>query len=120
MAAQEQRGGLEGIVKDNTGAVLPGVAIEATSPTSLGTLTAVTDAAGYFRLSALLPGEYTVAASLSGFAAAKTRVQVTAGAVHHVDLALLVLGVTETVQVTSETTALDMGSSRTATVITSR
>ncbi len=119
MAAQEQRGGLEGIVKDNTGAVLPGVAIEATSPTSLGTLTAVTDAAGYFRLSALLPGEYTVAASLSGFAAAKTRVQVTAGAVPRVDLALLVLGVTETVQVTSETTALDMGSSRTATVITS-
>ena len=35
--------------------------------------------------SALLPGEYTVAASLSGFAAAKTRVQVTAGAVPRVD-----------------------------------
>jgi hypothetical protein len=118
VAAQEQRGGLEGIVKDNTGAVLPGVAIEATSPTSLGALTAVTDAAGYFRLSALLPGEYTVTATLSGFTVAKARVPVTAGAVPRVELALQVSGVAEQVQVTADTSALDMGSSRTATVIT--
>src|SRR5215467_11624917 len=42
--AQEQRGSIEGVVKDSSGAVLPGVTVEARSPALVGVSTAITDA----------------------------------------------------------------------------
>ncbi len=45
--AQEQRGAIEGIVKDSSGAVLPGVTVEAKNTGRRLVITAVTDAIGY-------------------------------------------------------------------------
>src|SRR5258708_36781219 len=56
-AAQEQRGTIDGIVKDTSGGVLPGVTGEAKSAGS-GVLTATPDANGSFRFPPVLPGTY--------------------------------------------------------------
>jgi hypothetical protein len=58
---------VEGKVVDNTGAPLPGVSIEATSPKLVGKATAVTDGEGNFRLFSLPSGTYTVVFTLQGF-----------------------------------------------------
>jgi hypothetical protein len=66
-AAQEQRGSIEGTVRDSSGGVLPGTTVEARSPSQVGVTTAVTDAQGIFRFPALAPGRYTVKATLDAF-----------------------------------------------------
>ena len=53
-------GEIRGQVKDATGAVLPGVSVEAKSPSLQGTKAAYTGADGTYRVSLLPPGEYTV------------------------------------------------------------
>ena len=70
-AAQEQRGSIEGVIKDSSAAVLPGVTVEARSPTLVGVAAAVTDAEGGYRFPSLPPGIYEVTASLQGFNLAK-------------------------------------------------
>ncbi len=79
-AAQEQRASIEGTVKDNTGAVLPGVTVEAKSLTQGNVVSTATDGQGMFRFPALTPGAYEVTATLAGFTTAKfERVEVTLG-----------------------------------------
>src|SRR5262249_42283910 len=70
-SAQTSTGGIRGIVRDGTGAVLVGVTVEANSPARMGTAVAVTDADGAYRLENLSVGQYSVAFSLSGFATVK-------------------------------------------------
>src|SRR3981081_834871 len=61
-----------GVVKDATGAVLPGVTVEAASPALIErTRSVVTDAAGQYKVVDLRPGTYTITFSLSGFSAVK-------------------------------------------------
>ena len=68
-AAQEQTGSITGVVKDSSGAVLPGATVEARSPSAVGVSTAVTDANGIYRFPALPPGTYEISATLQGFVA---------------------------------------------------
>src|SRR5258705_7918613 len=57
-----------GVVKDTSGAVLPGVTVEASSPALIEkTRSVVTDENGAYRLVDLRPGIYTVTFSLTGF-----------------------------------------------------
>ena len=59
---------IAGVVKDSSGAVLPGVTVEASSPVLIEkTRAAVTDGAGQYRIIDLRPGEYTVTFTLEGF-----------------------------------------------------
>lgn len=61
-----------GVVKDTSGAVLPGVTVEAASPALIEkSKSVVTDGNGAFRLVDLRPGIYTVTFSLAGFSTAK-------------------------------------------------
>lgn len=107
-AAQEQRGSIEGVVKDASGAVLPGVTVEARSPGS-GTLTAVSDATGGFRFPSVLPGIYEVSATLSGFKPAKvSAVEVKLGSIKSVEFSLQLAGVSENVTVTAEAPLVDV------------
>ncbi len=117
VAAQETTGSIEGVVKDNTGAVLPGVTVEA-SGAGTGTITAVTDSAGNYRFPRLRPGAYTVKATLSGFRDAKTSVNVSLGQAAAANLTLALGGVAETITVTAETPLVDVSSSATSTAIT--
>src|SRR5712691_5330446 len=59
---------IAGTVKDPSGAVLPGVVVEATSPALIERVrTAVTDGTGQYRVEDLRPGVYTVTFTLQGF-----------------------------------------------------
>src|SRR4030067_1170223 len=72
--AQEQRGSIEGIVKDSSGAVLPGVTVEARNPAGGAVATSITDETGSYRFPALPTGEYEVTADLQGFTPQHVRV----------------------------------------------
>ncbi len=63
---------IAGVVRDASGAVLPGVTVEAASPVLIEKArTVVTDGAGQYRIEQLRPGTYTVTFSLSGFSTVK-------------------------------------------------
>lgn len=108
LAAQEQRGTIEGVVKDSSGAVLPGATVEATGQNG-AVISTTSDDTGTFRFPSVAPGTYVVSASLQGFSAGKLEdVGVGLGQVKKVDFALVVAGLAETVQVTSETPLVDV------------
>jgi hypothetical protein len=104
---------IAGVVKDASGAVLPGVTVEASSPVLIEkTRTAVTDGTGQYRLQDLLPGSYTVTFTLSGFATLKREsVDVGGGGVTTISENLKVGNVAETITVTGETPVVDVQTS---------
>lgn len=107
--AQEQRGSIEGIIRDSSGGVLPGVTVEARSPSLVGVQSTVTDTAGAYRFPALAPGVYEVKATLQGFASfTLADVRLELGKVLKVDATLAPAGVTETVQVSGESPLIDV------------
>ena len=67
-AAALAQSAIAGVVKDSTGAVLPGVTVEASSPALIEKVkTAATNEAGQYRIVDLRPGTYTVTFTLTGF-----------------------------------------------------
>jgi hypothetical protein len=58
-AMAQTTGGINGTVVDNTGAVLPGVTVTATSPALMGVQTAVTNETGNYRFPSVPPGVYS-------------------------------------------------------------
>ena len=63
---------ITGTVKDTSGAVLPGVTVEAASPVLIEKVrSAVTDSAGLYRIVDLRPGTYTLTFTLPGFTTVK-------------------------------------------------
>src|SRR5678810_4341 len=59
---------ITGVVRDTSGAVLPGATVEATSPVLIEKVrSVVTDANGQYRIVDLRPGIYSVKVSLTGF-----------------------------------------------------
>jgi hypothetical protein len=102
---------IAGVVRDPSGAVLPGVSIEATSPVLIEKVrTAVTDGSGQYRLAELTPGTYTVAFTLSGFATVRREgVEVSGGgAVISINIDMRVGGLQETITVSGETPVVDV------------
>lgn len=67
-AAYAQTSSITGVVRDTSGATMPGVTVEAASPVLIEKVkTAVTDGRGNYRISDLRPGTYTVTFTLPGF-----------------------------------------------------
>ena len=67
-AAAYAQASITGVVKDTSGAVLPGVTVEASSPVlTEKTRSTVTDGSGLYQIIQLLPGDYTVTFTLQGF-----------------------------------------------------
>src|SRR5215475_13596759 len=104
---------LAGVVKDSSGAVLPGVTVEAASPVLLEkTRTAVTDGTGQYRIPDLPPGTYEMTFALPGFATVKREgVEVTGSGVVSINADMRVGAVAETVTVTGETPVVDIQTS---------
>jgi len=113
-AAQEQRGAIQGTVKDSSGAVVPGATVEAKSGT--GSVQSTTsDTNGQFRIPSVLPGSYEVTANLAGFKEGKiSDVRVSLGQEKTVDFTLPVASVTETVSVTAVSPVVDLRQSQRA------
>jgi hypothetical protein len=67
-AVAQAQSAIAGVVKDTSGAVLPGVSVEASSDVLIEKTRAVTtDGAGQYKIVDLRPGVYTVSFSLTGF-----------------------------------------------------
>jgi hypothetical protein len=104
---------LAGAVTDNTGAVLPGVTVEASSPALIEKVrTATTDGNGRYRIENLRPGEYTLTFTLNGFATVKREKQTVSGTgVVTADVEMRP-GVQETITVTGEVPVVDVESTQ--------
>src|SRR5436190_18592940 len=105
---------IAGTVKDSSGAVLPGVTVDATSPALIEKVrTAVSDGNGVYRIEDLRPGAYTVTFTLPGFKTFKRDgIQLTGTVVASVDGDMAVGGLEETVTVTGESPIVDVQSAK--------
>ncbi len=103
---------IAGVVKDTSGAVLPGVTVEAASPALIEkTRSVVTDGTGQYKIVDLRPGAYTVTFSLAGFSTVKREgIELTGSFTATVNSDMRVGTVEETVTVTGETPIVDIQS----------
>jgi hypothetical protein len=111
---------IAGVVRDGSGAVLPGVTVEASSPALIEKVrAAVTDGSGQFRLDSLSAGTYSVTYSLPGFSTVKRDgVEVQTGVTVTLNADLRVGGLQETITVVGETPVVDVqNSTRVQTVL---
>ncbi len=107
--AQISTGGIRGIVKDATGAVLVGVTVEAESPARIGgAAVALTNGQGLYQYQGLPVGVYTVTFTLSGFTTLKREnVRVEVGRTVQLDADLSLATTAEVVTVTAESPVID-------------
>jgi hypothetical protein len=107
--AQGQTGTIAGVVRDSSGAVLPGVTVEASSPALIEkTRSAVTDGQGAYKIIDLRPGTYSVSFSLAGFSTVRREdITLTASFTANVNADLRVGALEETVTVTGSSPIVD-------------
>src|SRR6478752_6782258 len=103
---------IAGVVRDTSGAVLPGVTVEASSPVLIEkSRTAVSDDAGRFRIIGLNPGTYTVTFTLSGFSTVKREaIELTGSLTATIDIEMRVGSLEETLTVIGESPIVDVQS----------
>jgi hypothetical protein len=110
-AAAQTTGSINGAVVDNTGAVLPGVTVTASSPVLMGVQTAITNEGGNYRFPALPPGTYTLQYELAGFSQVRREgIVVPLGFTATVNVQLQLATLQETVTVTGESPVVDVTS----------
>src|SRR5687767_10201424 len=100
---------IAGVVRDTSGAVLPGVTVEAASPALIEKVrTAVTDGQGLYQIVDLRPGVYTVTFSLPGFGTVRREgLELTVGFTATVNADLPVGALEETLTVTGAAPLVD-------------
>jgi len=105
--AQFDRGQISGVVKDDTGGVVPGATVTATQVGTQQPRSAVTDASGFYTFANLPAGSYDISAELQGFKKSiKEGVKLDAAGSLTIDLALSAGAISEAVTVTAEQTLL--------------
>src|ERR1700682_534746 len=102
-------GSIAGVVKDTTGAVLPGVTVEAASPALIEKVrTVVTDDQGQYKIVELRPGTYTVTFTLTGFSTVRREgIELTSGFTAPVSAELRVGSLEETITVSGASPGVD-------------
>jgi hypothetical protein len=110
---------IAGVVKDASGAVLPGVTVEASSPALIEKVRSVaTDGSGQYRIVDLRPGTYTVTFTLPGFTVVKREgIELTGSFNAAVNADLKVGGLEETITVTGASPIVDTQSVRRQTTL---
>ena len=122
--AQDFRGRINGTVTDNSGAVLPGVTVTASSPALMQPQVQITGADGAYRFLALAPGVYEISFELAGFQTTKREnIRVVINQTLTVDQQLQVATLQETVTVSGaspvvDTTTTSMGTNFTKELLT--
>ena len=110
---------ITGVVKDASGAVLPGVTVEAASPVLIEKVrSVVTDGTGQYRFVAMPPGTYSLVFTLPGFTTVRREgVQLTGAVTATINADMRVGGLQETITVTGESPIVDVQSARRQQVI---
>jgi hypothetical protein len=113
-AAARAQASITGVVKDASGAVLPGVTVEASSPALIEKVrAAVTDGSGQYRIENLRPGDYEVTFALTGFRSVRRQgIELTGSFVATVNADLQVGSLEETVTVSGEAPVVDVQSAK--------
>jgi carboxypeptidase family protein len=112
--AASAQSSITGVVRDSSGAVLPGVTVEASGPALIeGSRAAVTDSQGAYRIVDLRPGVYTVSFTLAGFSTLRREgLDLPAEFTATVNGELTVGSLEETITVSGEAPTVDLRSSR--------
>ena len=118
-AASSAQGTIAGQITDATGAILPGVTVEASSPALIeGSRTTTADGQGRYQIADLRPGAYKVTYSLTGFrTVVREGIELTTGFVATVNIQLSLGAVEETVTVAGAAPVVDVQSVTTQTVM---
>ena len=118
--AARAQASISGVAKDSSGAVLPGVTVEATSPALIEKArSVVTDGSGQYKIVDLRPGTYAVTFTLSGFAPVKRDgIELVGSFAATVNAELKVGSLAETVTVTGESPVVDVQTTQQQRVIT--
>jgi len=108
-AAAQQASGIAGVVRDTSGAVLPGATVEAASPALIEkTRTAVSDIEGRYNIADLRPGTYTVTFAIAGFNTFRREgITLTAGFTATVNADMTVGALEETITVSGSAPLVD-------------
>jgi hypothetical protein len=111
-ATARAQSGFAGVVKDTSGAVLPGVTVEAASPALIErTRSVVTDDQGQYKIVDLRPGTYSITFTLGGFSTVKRDgITLTADFTASVNAELRVGALEETVTVSGASSLVDVQS----------
>ncbi len=118
--AQETTAGFQGVVKDPSGALIPGASLEIYGTALIGTRKVNSDVAGNYRFAALPPGEYTLTVNAPGFRAYKqTGIVLAVGRLPNIDVQLTVGAVSETVVVSGAAPQVDTTQSKVAVTVSS-
>lgn len=109
-ASAQTTSAIAGVVKDTSGAVLPGVTVEASSPALIErTRSAVTDGQGQYKITELRPGTYSVTFTLPSFNVVKRdAIELTANFTAAINVELNIGAVTETVTVSGQSALVDV------------
>lgn len=103
LAHAQATGAISGTVKDESGAVLPGATVQATSTATNSVRTATTGPDGFYTIPLVQPGAYVVKATLSGFSAfSRSGIKVNVSETALVNVTLKVGGLSDTVEVVGE------------------
>jgi hypothetical protein len=117
--AQETTGGLQGTIRDASGAVLPNSTVAVSSPTLPGGKVTQSDSKGNYRLSNLPPGPYVITVTAKGFTTVKREgLIIEVGHLPTIDLTMTVGGETTVVDVSAESPTFDVTTTTTQTNIT--
>ncbi len=116
--AQETTAGLQGTVRDSSGAVVANASIEISGPALIGTRRVQSDDAGNYRFYALPPGEYILSVTASGFRTYRqTGINLAVGRLPSIDVRLEVGVVAETIEVASAAPIVDTTQSKVAVTV---
>jgi hypothetical protein len=117
--AQELRGSITGVVRDNTGGVLPGVTVTASGAALIQPQTAVTSADGGYRFPALPTGMYTITYELPGFQTLRREgIRVGLNMTLTIDIQLQLAAVQEVLTITGESPVVDIKNTNVGTSFT--
>ena len=117
--AQETTAGIQGLVKDPSGASVANASVEVTGSSLIGTRKVQTDESGAYRITGLPSGKYTLSVSVPGFRTFKqVGIELVVGRLPNVDVRLEVGAVAETLEISSSITTLDVSQSKVQATVT--